>query len=178
MPLLDHFVASETSYFVQKEEMRTALIAYLNPRFTQLRCANISLHTLDRPGAGLAGMDLSVLGTSAEAGRGNQINGVIALNRPRGSEATAGKNPVSHLGKLYNVLSHLLAERIYREIPGSAQVVVWLCNRIGAPINEAQIAAVQVKLEPGANFSQIADPVRQLISRELERLPELCADLA
>jgi S-adenosylmethionine synthetase len=84
----------------------------------------------------------------------------IALNRPRGAEATAGKNPESHLAKLYSVLSHLLAERIYREIPGSEQVVVWLCNRIGAPINEAQIAAVQGKLEPGANFSQIADPVR------------------
>jgi S-adenosylmethionine synthetase len=129
-------------------------------------------------------MYLSVLGTSAEdadsgeVGRGNQVNGVIALNRPRGSEAAAGKNPVSHVGKIYSVLTHLLADRIYREVPGMEQVIVWLCSRIGAPINQPQVAAVQVRLNPRTHFSEISDPVRELVNRELDRMPAFCSELA
>jgi S-adenosylmethionine synthetase len=184
MPLLDRLVDSEVSYFLQKDEMREALLAFLNPRLTQLQRLQVSINTLDRPGAGLSGMYLSVLGTSAEdadsgeVGRGNQVNGVIALNRPRGSEAAAGKNPVSHVGKIYSVLTHLLADRIYREVPGMEQVIVWLCSRIGAPINQPQVAAVQVRLNPRTHFSEISDPVRELVNRELDRMPVFCSELA
>jgi S-adenosylmethionine synthetase len=184
MPLLDRFVESENSYFRQKEEMREALLAFLNPRLIRLRHVNVSLNTLDRPGVGSAGMYLSILGTSAEdadsgeVGRGNQVNGIIALNRPRGSEAAAGKNPVSHVGKIYSVLTHLLAERIYREITGLEQVIVWLCSRIGAPINEPQVAAVQLTLQAGFRISHIVEPVQQIVARELERMPDFCIELA
>jgi S-adenosylmethionine synthetase len=184
MPLLDRFVESEVSYFHQKEEMREALLAFLNPRLVTLRRLNASLNTLDRPGVGLAGMYLSILGTSAEdadsgeVGRGNQVNGIIALNRPRGSEAAAGKNPVSHVGKIYSVLTHLLANRIYREISGLEQVVVWLCSRIGAPVDEPQVAAVQLTLTPGSKYSPVVEPVCQIVNREIERMSEFCAELA
>jgi S-adenosylmethionine synthetase len=86
-------------------------------------------------------MYLSVLGTSADdadsgaVGRGNQVNGIIALHRPRGSEAAAGKNPVSHVGKIYSVLTHLLADQIYTQVSGVREVVVWLCSRIGDPVD-------------------------------------------
>ena len=96
----------------------------------------------------------------------------------RSSEAAAGKNPVSHVGKIYNVLTHLLAERIYREVPGLAQVVVWLCSRIGTPIDEPQVASVQVKLIRGAKFAALAEPIRQIVSRELKRMPDFCRELA
>jgi S-adenosylmethionine synthetase len=128
-------------------------------------------------------MYLSVLGTSAEdadsgeVGRGNQVNGIIALNRPRGSEAAAGKNPVSHVGKIYSVLTHLLAERIYCEIPGLEQTVVWLCSRIGAPIDQPQVAAVQVTLKAGTKISDVAERARKIVRSELQRMPEFCMEL-
>jgi S-adenosylmethionine synthetase len=184
MPLLDRYIDSEAAYFRQKEEMREALGAYLNPRLRQLRRAQVSLNTLDRQGVGVAGMYLSVLGTSAEdadsgeVGRGNQVNGIIALNRPRGSEAAAGKNPVSHVGKIYSVLTYLLANHIYQEIGGLDEVVVWLCSRIGAPINEPQVAAVQVTLKSGWKLSDVDDPLRQIVYRELDRMAEFCKELA
>jgi S-adenosylmethionine synthetase len=129
-------------------------------------------------------MYLSVLGTSAEnadsgeVGRGNQVNGIIALNRPRGSEAAAGKNPVSHVGKIYSVLTHLLANRIYQEIGGLEQVIVWLCSRIGAPINDPQAAAVQLTLKTGAQLADVTESVRQIVQRELENLANFCRRLA
>jgi hypothetical protein len=54
-------------------------------------------------------VSLTVLGTSAEGGdcgevgRGNRVNGIAASNRPLGLEAAAGKNPVSHVGKIYTL---------------------------------------------------------------------------
>jgi S-adenosylmethionine synthetase len=53
---------------------------------------------------------LTVSGTSAEAGddgetgRGNRVNGLICPYRSMTMEAAAGKNPLTHVGKLYNVI--------------------------------------------------------------------------
>ena len=184
MPLLDRYIGDEAAYFKKKEEMREVLSAHLRSRPGKLEEIDVNLNTLDRPGRGLAGIYLSVLGTSAEdadsgeVGRGNQVNGVIALNRPRGSEAAAGKNPVSHVGKIYSVLTHLLACQIHAEIPGVEQSVVWLCSAIGDPIDKPQMASVQVRLERRAKLGNVAEPIRKLLIRELERMPSFCQELA
>ena len=58
---------------------------------------------------------LTVTGTSAEAGddgevgRGNRVNGLITPGRPMSLEAAAGKNPVTHVGKIYNVVAREIA---------------------------------------------------------------------
>jgi S-adenosylmethionine synthetase len=184
MPLLDRYTDDEASYFEKKQEMREVLSAHLRSRLARLDEINVNLNTLDRPGRGLAGIYLSVLGTSAEdadsgeVGRGNQVNGVIALNRPRGSEAAAGKNPLSHVGKIYSVLTHLLARQIHAEIAGVDQAVVWLCSRIGDPIDKPQMASVQVRLERKVKLAAVAEPIRRIMVRELERMPSFCQELA
>jgi S-adenosylmethionine synthetase len=58
---------------------------------------------------------LTVTGLSAESGddgqvgRGNRVNGLIAPYRPMSLEAAAGKNPVTHVGKLYNIIAMRIA---------------------------------------------------------------------
>jgi S-adenosylmethionine synthetase len=144
----------------------------------------VALNTLDRRGAGMSGMYLSVLGTSAEdadsgeVGRGNQVNGIIALNRPRGSEAAAGKNPVSHVGKIYSVLTHRLAEQIYAEVSGIEQAIVWMCSRIGEPVARPQVVAVQVGVNESSKFADVDAPISKIIARELERMEQFCQELA
>jgi S-adenosylmethionine synthetase len=184
MPLLDRFVDSEKQYFQRREEMRDSVASHLSSRLEKLEKINVEMNALDRRGVGLAGMYLSVLGTSAEdgdsgeVGRGNQVNGIIALNRPRGSEAAAGKNPVSHVGKIYSVLTHLLADQIYKEVPGLRQAVVWLCSRIGDPIDQPQIVSVQVELENQRSLAEVSEPIRRIVSREFARMPQFCDELA
>lgn len=184
MPLLDKYVESEAEYFRRKKAVHEALLAHLRGQLQSLQEVTVDLNTLDRQGEGMAGMYLSVLGTSAEdadsgeVGRGNQVNGLIALYRPRGSEAAAGKNPVSHVGKIYNVLTHLLATRIHAEIPGLRDVVVWLCSRIGDPVDRPQMVSVQVHLEPRVALADVADLIRQVVQGELERMPTFCEELA
>lgn len=184
MPLLDRYVTSGSVYFQRKEEMRQVLVSYLQSRLDKLNEISVTMNTLDRHGAGLSGMYLSVLGTSAEdadsgeVGRGNQVNGIIALNRPRGSEAAAGKNPVSHVGNIYNVLTHRLAEQIHSEIPGIRQTHVWLCSRIGDPVDKPQMTSVQVALDVGTKLPEIEESIRKIVARELERMTLFCGELA
>jgi S-adenosylmethionine synthetase len=129
-------------------------------------------------------MYLSVLGTSAEdadsgeVGRGNQVNGLIALSRPRASEAAAGKNPVSHVGKIYNVLAHLLANRIHAEVSGLREVAVWFCSRIGDPLDQPRMTSLQVSLESGVTLADVDGPIRRVVHAALGRMPIFCDELA
>jgi S-adenosylmethionine synthetase len=184
MPLLDKYIANEADYFRKKEEMCQSLVAHLNSRLARLKQIAVELNTLDRRGAGMSGMYLSVLGTSAEdadsgeVGRGNQVNGIIALNRPRGSEAAAGKNPVSHVGKIYSVLTHRLAEQIHLEVPGIEQAIVWMCSRIGDPVERPQVVAVQVALGTATKLGDVEATIGKIVGRELDRMSQFCQELA
>ena len=85
---------------------------------------------------------------------------------------------MSHVGKIYSVLTHLLANQIYTQVSGVAEVVVWLCSRIGDPVNQPQIASVQVALEKTTKLADVDEPIRQIVTRELERVPVFCRELA
>jgi S-adenosylmethionine synthetase len=67
---------------------------------------------------------LTVTGTSAESGddgevgRGNRVNGLITPNQPMVMEAAAGKNPETHVGKIYGVLARDIAETLVAQEPG------------------------------------------------------------
>jgi len=124
-----------------------------------------------------------VLGTSADdgdcgqVGRGNRVNGIIPLNRPTSSEAAAGKNPVSHIGKIYNILSYKMAEKIYKEISGIKEVYVWLLSEIGQPIDQPKIASAQLILESNVSFNSISKQVEEIIQSELSQIDRFCESL-
>ncbi|MBO7410090.1 MAG: methionine adenosyltransferase, partial [Candidatus Methanomethylophilaceae archaeon] len=48
------------------------------------------------------------MGDDGSVGRGNRCNGLITPYRPMSMEATSGKNPITHIGMLYNVMSKLI----------------------------------------------------------------------
>jgi len=129
-------------------------------------------------------MYLTVLGTSAEGadcgqvGRGNKVNGVIALNRPMSTEAAAGKNPISHVGKIYNLLSHRIAEEVYKSVDGIREIYIWLCSQIGHPIDQPLIASAQLILKPGVELGAIKGDVEAVIERELANIYDFTARLS
>lgn len=183
LAFVDRFIESEAAYFRRKDEIYEDVRAHLRAN-SALDRIELFLNTLDQPGQGTAGMYLTVTGTSAEngdsgqVGRGNKVNGVIALNRPMGTEAAAGKNPISHVGKIYTILTHLAARRIYEEVRGVAQVYVWMCSRIGMPVDQPSIAAAQVILAPKARRDRVERAVREILDRELGEIPRLTGELA
>jgi S-adenosylmethionine synthetase len=131
------------------------------------------INLLDDPDRGESGMYLTVLGTSAdgadggEVGRGNRVNGLISFNRPMSLEAAAGKNPVSHVGKIYNLFCHELAGRICSAVEGVDQAVVWMCSQIGRPLDEPWSVDVAVSLASGASLAEVTAAVRDVCQREL-----------
>ena len=183
MAFVDKFVESEGDYFRKKAEVLEELerFAREDGNFGKV---TIDLNTLDVRGRGIGGIYLTVLGTSADGadsgqvGRGNRPNGVIPLNRHVGSEAAAGKNPVSHVGKIYNLLTHRIANRIYEEVPGLEEVYVWLVNQIGRPIDKPSIAVTRVITEPGTSFEGVRGKIAEWVNSELAHIDRFCADLA
>lgn len=183
MPLLAPSISSEADYFSRKNEVLNAISKYLG-RLRGFRGVRASLNTLDIPGRGLGGIYLSLLGTSAESadsgqvGRGNRVNGLISVNRPMGTEAAAGKNPVSHVGKIYNVLAHRTAEKIWRNVDGIEEVYVMLLSRIGAPINRPHAATARVRLRKGVSHREVSQAVAAVIEKELSGISRFCMRLA
>jgi len=116
---------------------------------------------------------LTVTGTSAEqgddgnTGRGNRVNGLISPMRQYSMEATAGKNPVNHTGKLFNAVAIIAAERITKEVPGVREAYVRILSRIGSPIDQPQIASAAVVLEKGRSFSKVRPEATAVLNDSL-----------
>lgn len=181
--MVDRFIGSEDEYFKRKAEISDSIDAWIDDKggFEEVK---VSLNALDARGRGLDGLYLTVLGTSAEAGdsgqvgRGNNVRGVIALLRPMSSEAAAGKNPVSHVGKIYNMLCYRIADRIIDEVSGVTETYVWLLSRIGRPINEPSVVSAQLIPEKGVALKSLQPSIENIIDDEFEHLDEFCSALA
>lgn len=183
MPLLANYIKSEKDYFERKDAVHKEMIRFLE-KFEGFKKIEVHFNTLDEKGRGLGGIYLSLLGTSAEdadsgqVGRGNRVNGLISMNRPMGTEAAAGKNPVSHVGKIYNVLSHKIAREIYENIDGIKEVYVLLLSRIGTPIDMPQMATAQVLLERGRKIAEIAKTAKEIFEKEFSQINKFCMELS
>lgn len=123
---------------------------------------------------------LTVTGTSAEhgddgaTGRGNRASGLITPLRPMSLEATSGKNPVSHVGKIYNVAAFEIAERVYREVKGVREVYVKLLSQIGRPIDDPLVANVKVNMEPGSRLtSDVKREIEAIVDDYLSNITKL-----
>jgi S-adenosylmethionine synthetase len=96
---------------------------------------------------------LTVTGTSAEAGddgqvgRGNRVSGLITPYRVMTLEAAAGKNPVSHVGNIYNLLAAQIGARAIEQISGLEDVSSVLVSAIGQPVNDPRIVDMALALD-------------------------------
>lgn len=183
MALVDRFVENENDYFKKKAAIHEEISNFVKGK-ADFEKAVIDLNTLDRKGRGMEGIYLTVSGTSAEAGdsgqvgRGNRTNGIISLNRPFCSEAAAGKNPVSHVGKIYNTFTHKIARDVYKKVSGLDEVYIWLLSQIGKPIDTPTVAAAQVVMKEKSSFASIKGEIEEVVNQELADIDKFCTDLA
>lgn len=183
MAMVDRFIEGEADYFRKRGEVYDAIMEYVDGKYG-FDDVTASINALDVKGRGIDGLYLTVTGTSAEAGdsgqvgRGNNVVGVIPLNRPMSSEAAAGKNPVSHVGKIYNALCYRIANRIVNDVSGVKETYVWLLSQIGKPINEPHVVSAQVIPVNQVDMASVTRQIDEIISYEFEHLAEFCDDLA
>lgn len=174
---VDRFIPNGAIYFERKAMVRDDVLRHLQGKLRTLDGIEVALNALDDPQRGTGGMYLTVLGTSAEGadggqvGRGNRVNGVISLHRPMSTEAAAGKNPVSHVGKIYNLLAHQMATQICTSVSGVDEATVWLCSQIGRRLDDPWSVAVELVPAPGAALPELESRVSQVVEDELNWLP-------
>jgi S-adenosylmethionine synthetase len=135
---------------------------------------NFKLNAADNPKHGE--FYLTVTGTSAEqgddgnTGRGNRVNGLISPMRQYSMEATAGKNPVNHTGKILNALAVLTARQIVKKLPTVRESYVRILSRIGKPIDQPLIASAAVVLDKGARLSSVEGDIKSIMDESLDNI--------
>ncbi|MDY6789574.1 MAG: methionine adenosyltransferase [Candidatus Nanohaloarchaea archaeon] len=143
---VDRFVDDLDSYISLKSQLRNRILDKA-VKYTD-RDIELHINTADSPED--ESVYLTVTGTSAEmgddgsTGRGNRVSGLITPKRSMSLEASSGKNPVSHIGKIYNILSHYIADQIVAEYEEVESVHVKILSQIGKPIDHPQIASIDV----------------------------------
>ena len=166
--MLCRLIHDKDEYIQLKEDVTEDLTRFLSNQ-TDLGI-QVDLNTADNPKAGKSGCYLTLTGTSAEmgdsgaVGRGNRVNGLITPYRPMTMEAAAGKNPVNHVGKMYNILAFKCAERIVSELPSIEEVRVRLLSQIGKPIDQPLVADIELH---SPKFAENQAKAQRIIDEEL-----------
>lgn len=127
---------------------------------------------------------LTVTGTSAESGddgqvgRGNRVNGLITPWRPMSLEAAAGKNPISHVGKIYNVLAIRLAHELVRTIPELTEAHALIVSQIGAPISMPSLVHLKLATHDRIPIEELRTRIEEVTDNQFDRIAELLAELS
>jgi S-adenosylmethionine synthetase len=173
--MVGRYVSDMDSYLEQKLAL-AELAANLAAEHGFAGC-NINVNTADEPASGH--IYLTVTGTSAEAGddgqvgRGNRVNGLITPCRPMSLEAAAGKNPVNHVGKIYNVVARDIAEALVAELPQVVHTQCLIVSQIGAPVTSPAMVAIKLATQGGQPVSDFQKPVEAIAADRIAKIPTL-----
>ncbi|RLI80102.1 methionine adenosyltransferase [Archaeoglobales archaeon] len=149
-------------YVSLKDELKN-YVSDIVSEYTE-RKVNVSVNTADDYDSKI--VYLTVTGTSAEngddgsVGRGNRANGLITPGRPMSMEATSGKNPINHVGKIYNLLATLIARDTVMAVEGIEEVYVKILSQIGKPIDEPYALSIQVLPKKGYDVEKLESKIR------------------
>ena len=173
--MIGRFIATMDDYAREKAALET-LVRELAAEHGFPSC-NVGVNTADSMSSG--DVYLTVTGTSAEAGddgqvgRGNRVNGLITPCRPMSLEAAAGKNPVSHVGKIYNVLAKDIAETLVSEIPGVSSAQCLMVSRIGTPVSGPALVQVKIATRESDPVEPLRRRIEELASDRIAHIPGL-----
>jgi len=111
-------------------------------------------------------------GDDGSVGRGNRANGLITPYRPMSLEAVCGKNPVTHVGKLYNLLSQQIADSVVKECKDVSECYVYLLSQIGKPIDEPSFADVRVVMnnDSKSSFNSVKKDIEGIVEDKLNSI--------
>ncbi|MGC9517731.1 MAG: methionine adenosyltransferase [Methanomicrobiales archaeon] len=180
--MISSYVDDRDTYINVKNDLND-IITDLALKYTD-RDVNTFINTADDHSClSEKGFYLTVTGTSAEmgddgsVGRGNRANGLITPNRPMSMEATSGKNPINHVGKIYNLLSNEIASDVVKNVEGIEQIHIMLLSQIGKPIDQPKAASAQIILEDGYKMDLVKPNVEKVIDSWLEDISSITEKL-
>ena len=162
-------------------EQCTNKVADFASKYTD-RELSVFVNTADDYDKGIYYLTVSGLsmenGDDGSVGRGNRANGLITPMRPMSMEASAGKNPVTHVGKLYNILSSQVAQRIYDMAGGDIlEVHTRILSQIGKPIDYPHAAHANIIYAPNVDKAKYDREARAIYDEMLQNIDHLTMDI-
>jgi S-adenosylmethionine synthetase len=170
--MVDRYCSGLAEYCENKDILQEHALSVAQ-KFTN-RNVVVDVNTADDINSG--SVFLTVTGTSAEmgddgsVGRGNRCNGLITPNRPMSMEATSGKNPINHIGKIYNILATQLGQECVQKVDGIEEIYIRLLSQIGKPIDQPLVASIQILPSPEIRITEITAEVEGIIDEGLANI--------
>jgi len=174
--IVDRHVGDKDAYVSVINDLRQTLldnaVKYTNREVT------VDVNTADNYDEGIYYLTVTGLsmenGDDGSVGRGNRANGLITPYRPMSMEATAGKNPVTHVGKMYNVLANMIGNDVVEKLGGDAlECHVRILSQIGKPIDEPKACNLQVVLADGVPMSKVQNEAFGVADGWLENISKI-----
>ncbi len=173
----DAFVSKYVDDYEHYEAIKQGLKEFVSGVAERYTSKDITTHVnmADTPES----VYLTVTGTSAEmgddgaVGRGNRCNGLITPNRSISLEASAGKNPVNHTGKIYNLLAGKIANEIVDSVEGVREVDIKILSEIGRRIDDPKVATAQIITNSGVNSGVTEKKVKRVIDDWLSNITDI-----
>jgi S-adenosylmethionine synthetase len=173
--MIDRYVSDLKEYVLIKEDIVQRITEYAS-QFTS-RKIKAQMNVADNIENG--SVYLTVTGTSAEmgddgaVGRGNRPNGLITPGRPMSLEATSGKNPINHVGKIYNLMAMVASREIAEEVDGIEEIYIRILSQIGRPIDQPHMAGIQIVPKENADFDKVKTGSKELLDDWLENITNI-----
>ncbi len=173
------FIAPRVKDADEYDEVKHAVHAAIQSFVESLDSRPVTVHVNTADAAKKGDYYLTLTGTSAEmgddgsVGRGNRVNGVIAPFRSASLEAAAGKNPISHVGKVYNVLALLAAQDIVARVPTVKEASVYILSQIGHPLDQPLMCTATVRPANGRLTPGIEADVRAVLDEHLANVGQI-----
>ncbi len=171
--MVSKYCTDKDSYVNSTNQMKDAVLD-LAAKIIPERNVSCAVNVGDNVESGL--LYLTVTGTSAEAGddgevgRGNRSNGLITPCRTMSLEAVCGKNPINHVGKIYNVLSTEIAREIVEKGQGDiVEAHVKLLSKIGSPITEPWVNSISLIPADNVDFNSIKKIAEEVSAEKLSK---------
>ncbi|MFH7873110.1 MAG: methionine adenosyltransferase, partial [Candidatus Aenigmatarchaeota archaeon] len=169
VPQIANYVPDLFAYIENLQHVRDDILDFIKKFNLSFK---ISLHINTKDNLKKGNLYLTAIGSSIESGdeglvgRGNRINGLITPCRPMAIEGACGKNPVYHVGKLYNLVAQKIANKLY--ILTNKNVEVYLISQNGRALQDPW--KVIVVLE-GAKINY--KEIKTTIDSELQNISKL-----
>jgi S-adenosylmethionine synthetase len=173
------FIATEVADADEYREVKQAVQADIQAYASSLDVRPVTVVVDTADDLSCDSVYLTLTGTSAEmgddgsVGRGNRVNGVIAPFRATSLEAACGKNPISHVGKVYNVLALLAAQEIVAQVPIVQDATVYVLSQIGSPLDQPLMANAMVRTGGETLTPGVAADVEAVLDKHLAEVDSI-----
>jgi S-adenosylmethionine synthetase len=176
MPFIDAQISDVDEYEEVKQAAQEAIQVFAE-KITPTRKLKVMVNTADRAKRG--DFYLTVTGTSAEmgddgeVGRGNRASGLITPMRSASLEAPCGKNPISHVGKVYNALALDTSRDVCARVPEVKEVTMQVLSQIGHPIDQPLVCNVLIRTKAGVISNGTKEAVCAVIDEHLANIADV-----